>query len=137
MRTTSFFLVVVFTISQISAADFTPPEDGRHYGVYTNGIYFISKEMVDAVEGSSPKVRTANNGWEDEGMRLVGKYYVWDSGRKFVDAFALSWCVNIGGNRYLPHALEQAEDPGKYVLPGTVVSNGVGGYNFQDRPINK
>ncbi len=143
MRTNSFVsfmaLVVLFISATIvSAADFTAPADGRHYGVTTTGIYFISQEMVDAVEGSSPKVRTAKNGWMDESMTLNNGYYTWDSGAMLSTAFAVTWCVNIGGNRFLPHALEQAENPGKYIRENEdIVENGVGGYNFRTKPINK
>jgi hypothetical protein len=136
MRTISSLLSVLVLSLTVFAGDFAPV-DGRHYGMTTSGIFFVSAEMVNAAEGSSPKLRAPSTGWEDKDMKLSGSYYIYDSGRKMSTAMAVSWCVNIGGNRFLPHALESCEDPGKFVLVDSdIMDNGIGGYNFRTKPIN-
>lgn len=104
---------------------------GQLYGVTTDGTYFISKKLVDKAEGDAPKAMFGPS-WNRKDMQAAGDYFIFKSGVKKRLGVKTDYCFDIGGDRYIPHAL--AEDP--IIKDGDFVDNGKGGYNFRTGPID-
>jgi hypothetical protein len=103
---------------------------GQPYGVTTNGVYFLDAKVWNKAEGDAPKVMYGP-AWNPKPMKLVGGYYIYESGLRKRLGVKTDYCFDIGGDRFIPHAL--VEDP--IIKDGDFVDNGRGGYNFRTAPI--
>ena len=117
---------------------FVAPADSILYGVYQDGTFFITKKLVDAVEGNNPKVMFGPD-WRKKDMKLSKdeKFYYFKSGRKFAPVFKVDYCFDIGGNRFVPHALSSLQDDEilKLIKWDDIVDNQIGGYNLRTKPL--
>jgi hypothetical protein len=80
-------------------------QEAKMYGVTPNGIIFIHKSYVDKTEGSKPYAMWDPSWTKNHKMVLKGNYWVYETGKKLSSSFPFTWCVWIGGDKYLPHAL--------------------------------
>jgi len=100
------------------------------YGVSPDGVYFIHKSLVEKTDGTKPSVLFSPD-WSGRPMTLQGNYYVYNSGRKII--MKAMYCFAIGGNRYIPHALDGLDISG--INPDDIKDNNQGGFNFITAPI--
>jgi hypothetical protein len=121
----SLLVVIFWTSGPVLSAEFKPPL-GALYGVTVAGDYFVAKKLVEAAEGEKPKAMYGP-AWDRKAMTLVGDYFVYRSGVKKRVGIKTDFCFDIGGNRFLPHALIENE----MIKQSDAVDNGVGGYNFR------
>ena len=98
----------------------------EHYGVYNDGKFFVSKPMVDKIEGTSVKLITGETSWIPVPMVLTNNTYQCDISKKLQGK--IRYCFEVDGSqkKYIPHALENdlinwEEDTD---------SNGKGGFDF-------
>jgi len=118
-------LVVMFSVAAIFAQDASK----SMYGVSPDGMIYIHKSYIDKTEGKKPMVKCSPN-WANKAMTLKGDYYVYETGRKII--MPLTWCVAIGSERYIPHALDGVDVVG--LDPADIKDNGKGGFNFMTAP---
>jgi len=133
MILTLSLFVCLSAISSVFAAEPFVPDDGREYGVTPSGIYFVSKNMVQKVEGQAPKFMSSITNWKRKGMKLSGAYYVYASGKnvKRIQIF----CFDVGGGSYLPHLLITLGLEDAFIIKHTdVIDNEGGGFNFRVEP---
>ena len=78
----------------------------EHYGVYNDGKFFVSKQMVDRIEGTSVKLITGETAWVAVPMVLTGNTYQCDISKKLEGK--IRYCFEVDGSqkKYIPHALE-------------------------------
>ena len=119
-------LAVIFIAGTVGAFD---APGGALYGVTSDGTYFISTDLVTAANGSAPKAMVEFEDYERQAMTLDGNYYIYKSGEKMEASEKVHFCFDIGGDRYIPHALRK-----KTSIQANVVKNGRGGYNFYMLP---
>ena len=133
-----FFLSISGLVVQAQEKEFTAPADSILYGVYQDGTFFIAKKLVDAVEGSNPKVMFGPE-WQKKEMKLSAdkKFYYFGPEKKLSPLFKVDYCFDIGGNRFIPHALNSLRDEEilKLIDGENIVDNGMGGYNFRTKPL--
>lgn len=98
----------------------------EHYGVFNDGKFFISKQMVDKIQGTSVKLITGETAWFPVPMTLINETYQCDISKKLQGK--IRYCFEVDGSqkKYIPHALENdliywEED---------TESNGAGGFDF-------
>jgi len=104
--------------------------DRSDYGFYQNGKFYLSKNLVDFVGGTSVALLTDATGWQPTLMTLNGNLYEYNTGNNYYSA--QSYCFNInpsGSSFFVPHAVLN-----NLVYPSDVVDNGQGGYNFYTSP---
>lgn len=90
------------------------------------------------MEGDNPKVMFSPE-WKKNKMKLSGdeKFYYFRAEKKFPPFLKVEYCFDIGGNRFIPHALANLEDESiiSLIKADDIVDNGIGGYNFRTKPI--
>jgi len=125
-------LILVGIVGLVAA--FTSP-NGKPYGVTADGTYWISSALVNGADGSNPKLMTAADNFARHAMVLDGDCYTVKAKVPLL-GMAVDFCIDIGGNRYIPHALQAVTDQEilARVNPNDILDNGVGGYNFHVKP---
>ncbi len=135
-----FLFLVIFTLTAglpaVKAETKTnqPTTPVAWYGCTESGVFFIHQSLVDEVEGETPPyLRAAVTAWQDKEMKKQGEYWVYNTHKHlFTPQY---WCVNIGGDRYLPHELVNIGS--NKLKKGEVVDNHRGGFNFKTKPLEK
>ena len=60
----------------VTIPDYDTEMYGReHYGVFSDGTFFISRQLVEHRQGKSVKLVTEQNAWKHEEMELVDNYF--------------------------------------------------------------
>lgn len=107
----------------------------EHYGFYTNGIFFISKMMVDAKVGNSVELKTDATSWEPRLMTLKGDRYEYETGWTISQKTHYCFRLNMSENSHIP-ALFMESVNNSLVHSEDVESNGQpNGYNFYTAPL--
>lgn len=104
--------------------------DRTDYGFYQNGKFYLSKNLVDFVGGTSVALLCDATGWQPALMTLNGNFYEYNSGNNYYSE--QYYCFNInpsGSSFFVPHAIIN-----NLVYPFDAVDNGQGGYNFYTNP---
>lgn len=134
-----FLLLALNFGAEAQDEEFIAPPDSVLFGAYEDGTFFITKKIIDAVEGEHPKVMFSRGNWKKEEMKLSAnkEFYFFKSGNKFTPLFKIDYCFSIGGNRFIPHTLSSIEDEEilNLIKEGDIIDNEVGGYNFRTEPI--
>ena len=135
------FFLFAFTLvvqAQEKEKEFISPPDSVLYGVYQDGAIFIATKVVEAVEGSKPKVMFGPE-WQKKEMKFSAdkKFYYFRAEKKFSPFLKVEYCFDIGGRRFIPHALADLEDENiiSLIKPNDILDNGIGGYNFRTKPL--
>jgi hypothetical protein len=131
-------VALLFTVQvAVAAAAGNQPQTQQStvwYGCTENGVFFVHMSLVDDVEGETPPyLRAAVTGWQDVKMEKQGNYWVYNTHKHLI--VTQYWCVNIGGDRYLPHELINIGSD--KLKKGEVVDNHRGGFNFKTVPLKK
>ena len=109
--------------------------DREHYGFYKNGLFFISKKMVEYKNGISVDLKSDATSWQSVQMTLNGDRYELDTRRLLNQATLYCFRINQEENCYMP-ALFMKSAINPLVHPEDVVSNGyTDGYNFLTNPL--
>ncbi len=104
--------------------------DRTDYGFYPNGKFYLSKDLVDFVGGTSVAILSDSTGWQPALMTLNGNFYEYNTGDNCYSAQYYCFQINPGGSSFfVPHAIIN-----NLVYPGDAVANGFGGYNFYTSP---
>lgn len=103
--------------------------DNSHYGVTTNGVFFISKELVDFLGGGAVELKGDATGWTPEEMHLLGDRYVLD--KRFFPFQKTLYCfrLNKNDNFHVP-----AIKPEIFQNQSDLAPNSSGGFNFLTYP---
>ncbi len=127
---------LILTAIVASASAFTSP-NGEPMGVLSDGTYWLAKNLVDPLEGSTPKLKSLADNWGLRKMTLdnTGKYYT-VKGKPCKAGFTMDYCFDIGGDHFIPHALVQISDQSLLDKIGAneIVPNGnvqFPGFNFR------
>ena len=105
--------------------------DRNDYGFYQNGKFYLSKNLVDYVGGSSVALLCDVTGWQPTLMTLNGNFYEYNTG--YIYSSSQYYCFKInpsGSSFFVPHAILT-----NLVYPSDAVDNGQGGYNFYTSPL--
>lgn len=129
MKTVVIAVIAAVIIFVASVAWAFEAPDGALYGVMAEGKYFIAKNLVDAANGSPPRVMFGPD-WKRLEMKLDGNYYVYTFGQRLPKGLKTDFCFDIGNDQYLPHALITDQR----IKEEDTVDNTVGGYNFRLDP---
>jgi len=134
-------VLLLFTLSLEAEAqdkEFVAPADSILYGVYQDGTFFIAKKLVEAIEGDNPKVMFSPK-WQKDKMKLSKeeKFYYFRAEKKFPPFLKVEYCFDIGGRRFIPHALANLTDESiiSLIKANDIKDNGVGGFNFCTKPV--
>lgn len=78
----------------------------EHYGVYTDGTFFVSKPLVDHIQGTSVKLVTKENSWIQEDMILLNNKFQYNINKNL--SGHIRYCFRVDGlnAKYIPHAVE-------------------------------
>lgn len=107
----------------------------NQYGVYADGLVFISKELVDYFNGKTVEVLTlVDGGWKYVEMTLNGDRYEFHLDRPI--NHYLTYCFRLNKNNY-SHIPALIIDSKTSFLqnPDDIVPNYDGGYNFRTAPL--
>lgn len=108
--------------------------DREHYGFYTNGVFFISKEMVDAKNGSIVELKTGATFWKPELMTLKGDRYEFDTRERINNTTEYCFRLNQNENSHIPAFFMLLVD-NPLVHPEDAIYKGNNGYNFYTNPL--
>ncbi|MDY0143981.1 MAG: T9SS type A sorting domain-containing protein [Bacteroidales bacterium] len=104
--------------------------DRTDYGFYQNGKFYVSKNLVDFVGGTSVALLSDATDWQPELMTLNGNIYEYNTGNNYYSAQYYCFKINPSGSSFfVPQAVIN-----NLVYPSDVVDNGQGGYNFNTSP---
>ena len=104
--------------------------DRTDYGFYQNGKFYLSKNLVDFVGGTSVALLSDATGWQPALMTLNGNIYEYNTGNNYYSAQYYCFKINPSGSSFfVPHAVIN-----NLVYPSDAVDNGQGGYNFYTSP---
>ena len=86
--------------------DYTLEKLGReHYGVYTDGTFFISKQLVDRIEGTSVELVTEENDWIHEEMILINDKFQYNINKTLKGLIRYCFRVDDLDSNYIPDAV--------------------------------
>jgi len=131
-------VIIAGADNAFAQSKFVAPPDSISYGVYTNGVFFIAKKLVDAVEGSRPQLMAKDLTFVKKDMVLSTdkRFYYFESGKTFSSEFEKFYCFAIGDS-YIPDALTNINDPKilEMFKKEHVRDNFRGGFNFATSPL--
>ncbi len=134
-----FLLLALNLGAEAQDKEFIAPADSVLYGAYRDGTFFVAKKLVEAIEGDNPKLMFSPE-WQKKEMKLSKdeKFYYFKSGKKLVPLFKVDYCFDIGGKRFIPHALSSLENGEilKLIKGDDIIDNQIGGYNLRTRPLS-
>jgi hypothetical protein len=108
--------------------------DRSHYGVYSNGKYFLSAEMVNDYGASSVYLKSNVTKWQPERMILEGDYYVFYSNHAHNQKALYCFMLDRNDNAHIP-ALLINDGESQLIDTGDAVPNSSDGYNFYTFPL--
>ncbi|MBW6533944.1 MAG: T9SS type A sorting domain-containing protein [Mariniphaga sp.] len=109
--------------------------DREHYGFYTNGKFFMSRQMADYKNATVVELKTDATNWQPKVMTLNNDRYEFDTGQRITRSTYYCFRLNQNENFHIP-ALFMLSGDNLLVHPEDAISNGTEyGYNFYTSPV--
>lgn len=108
--------------------------DRSHYGVYTNGKFFLSSEMVRDFDASSVYLKADITQWKPMKMVLEGDYYVFYSNQNHYQKTIYCFKLDLKDNAHIPAILVEKGN-NQLLEMSDATGTDASGYNFKTFPL--